>query len=299
MSVQSCFNYTGGKYRLLSQISPLFPNEYDTFVDLFCGSGVVGVNANPKKSVLLNDLESEVIDWYHVLLNNPLSTILNKLYQIIEEFGLSNTSQFSYDYYGADSSSGLTKVNKEAYLRLRKAYNQMPLRSDVKSYYFYLLTAFSFNNQIRFNRNKEFNLPVGKRDFNSNLQKKLVSFYEQMHNKKIMLSSLDFEEVSIESVHDFVYVDPPYLISTASYNENGGWTEKDEMRLLDYLANLNKQNVRFALSNVLLHRGRENEILKEWSKAYNVHHLNYNYNNSNYQIRDKQAKTIEVLITNY
>jgi adenine-specific DNA-methyltransferase len=37
--VKSPLNYTGGKYKLLSQILPLFPNEIDTFIDLF-GGGV-------------------------------------------------------------------------------------------------------------------------------------------------------------------------------------------------------------------------------------------------------------------
>ena len=34
---------------------------------------------------------------------------------------------------------------------------------------------------------------------------------------------------------DFVYVDPPYLITCATYNEQGGWTEKDEKDLLVFL----------------------------------------------------------------
>ena len=37
--IKSPLNYTGGKYKLLPQILPLFPNEIDTFIDLF-GGGV-------------------------------------------------------------------------------------------------------------------------------------------------------------------------------------------------------------------------------------------------------------------
>ncbi|WP_306306929.1 DNA adenine methylase [Helicobacter cinaedi] len=32
--------------------------------------------------------------------------------------------------------------------------------------------------------------------------------------------------------NDFVYIDPPYLITCATYNENGGWDEQDEKDLL-------------------------------------------------------------------
>ena len=47
--IASPLNYTGGKYKLLPQLLPLFPNEVNTFVDLFCGGCNVAVNANAKK----------------------------------------------------------------------------------------------------------------------------------------------------------------------------------------------------------------------------------------------------------
>lgn len=97
----------------------------------------------------------------------------------------------------------------------------------------------------------------------------------------------------------FIYADPPYLITTAAYNENGGWSEKDEKDLYDYLDKANENNIKFALSNVIIHNGRENEILKSWASKYNLYVLNYNYNNSNYQSKAKQSETVEVLVTNY
>ena len=35
--IKSPLNYTGGKFKLLPQILPLFPDNIDTFVDLFAG----------------------------------------------------------------------------------------------------------------------------------------------------------------------------------------------------------------------------------------------------------------------
>ena len=46
--IQSPLNYTGGKYKLLNQILPHFPDNTDTFVDLFCGGCNVGVNVNAR-----------------------------------------------------------------------------------------------------------------------------------------------------------------------------------------------------------------------------------------------------------
>ena len=39
--IKSCLNYTGGKYKLLNQILPLFPQDIDKFIDLFCGGASV------------------------------------------------------------------------------------------------------------------------------------------------------------------------------------------------------------------------------------------------------------------
>jgi site-specific DNA-adenine methylase len=98
-----------------------------------------------------------------------------------------------------------------------------------------------------------------------------------------------------------VYCDPPYLITTASYNENGGWTEAEETRLLETLDGLSARGIKFALSNVLEHNGRQNQTLMDWIQrtGARVTHLDFNYNNSNYQSKSKGSKTDEVLITNY
>ena len=73
--------------------------------------------------------------------------------------------------------------------------------------------------------------------------------------------------------------------------------------LLSFLDELNGRNIRFALSNVLRSKGKENSILIEWleknAEKYKAIRLNYSYSNSNYQTKDKSSVTEEVLITNY
>ena len=101
---------------------------------------------------------------------------------------------------------------------------------------------------------------------------------------------------------DFVYCDPPYLISNASYNDGKrgfkNWGLKEEAELLDLLDYLNKNGVKFALSNVLTHKGMVNKTLVEWSKKYNIKHIEKTYNNSSYQRKNKDKETREVLIYN-
>lgn len=58
--MKSPLNYTGGKYRILNQIIPIFPKELDLFIDLFSGGSNVGINVNAKKIVCV-DKQKEII----------------------------------------------------------------------------------------------------------------------------------------------------------------------------------------------------------------------------------------------
>ena len=68
------------------------------------------------------------------------------------------------------------------------------------------------------------------------------------------------------------------------------------------LDNLNEKGYKFGLSNVLEHKGKSDDILKEWSKKYNVHYIDRTYANCNYQTKrkaDENSGSIEVFICNY
>lgn len=108
------------------------------------------------------------------------------------------------------------------------------------------------------------------------------------------------------SKNDFVYCDPPYLITSGTYNDGKrgftGWNKAEEYNLLRILDSLNNSNIRFALSNILEHKGICNCILKDWlsERPYNIHYMKSNYKNSNYHSKNlNKGASIEVLITNY
>ncbi len=300
---KSPLNYIGGKYKLLSQILPLFPQNIHTFVDLFCGGGDVGINVQ-SESVLFNDINSEVVGILHAFKTLEKDIIFQIINNAIEYFNLSNASANGYAYYNCESGKGLGKYNKEPYSRLKEYFNNLTERDSQYYILLYVLVIYSFNNQIRFNGRGEFNRPVGKRDFNTKMQTKLNAFIDRLKEKDCVFSSVDFREIDIETldVNDFVYADPPYLITCATYNEQGGWNEDLENALYDYLDQLHAHNIHFALSNVITSKGKVNTILQDWLAAnpqYVCHHLNYNYSNSNYQVKDRQSGSDEVLITNY
>lgn len=298
---QSAINYTGGKFKLLPQILPFFPKEIDCFYDVFLGGANISINLNANKYVG-NDISKHVIDLYKYLSKSDFKPFLEKVEDIIIQYELSNTKLFGYEFYNTSSQVGLKDVNKKAYLKLRKEFNDKVFDEEMMILVFYILIVFGFNNQIRFNSKGDFNIPTGKRDFNIRMETKLKNFMNELQKREIKLYSLDFRDFFKEQTfekNDFVYLDPPYLISNATYNEKSGWTKKDEVDLLKNLDKLNEKNIKFALSNIFYHKGEENKLLIKWANNYNVYKLDFNYNNSNYQSKAKSNNTIEVLITNY
>lgn len=277
--VKSPLNYTGGKYKLLPQLLELFPKQVNTFVDLFAGGGNVSVNVEAEK-VVFNDLMWQVPE-------------------MLQEFKKIGVEESLRKIDGYISSYDLSKENKEGYLALRELYNKG--KSDPLM--LYTLICYSFNNQIRFNNKGAYNMPFGKdrSSFNPTLREKFIIFVQRLQSMEIQFSSKDFRELDLDTLgeNDFVYCDPPYLITVASYNENGGWGEQAERDLLAKLDTLDKAGVKFGLSNVFESKGKENIILKEWAKGYTVHYLDHTYSNCSYHKKDKQSRDIEVFITNY
>ena len=302
--LQSPLNYTGGKYKLLPQLLPYFPQRINTFVDLFCGGCNVGLNV-PAVHTIYNDTNPALMAMYRVFQQQDKETIFAWIDRLITDYGLSRTSVYGYDFYGCQSTKGVASYNKEPYLRLREDFNHRATHDDFYYVMLYVLIVYAFNNQIRFNQQGEFNLPVGKRDFNRSMAKKLSLFIDHIQQQSCEFRCEDFREFAIDSLGptDFVYADPPYLITCATYNEQGGWDETSERDLLQLLDTLSARGVRFGLSNVLRSKGKQNEILLSWLDQhqgdYRAVPLNYSYANSNYQTKDKTSPAEEVLIVNY
>ena len=278
--IKSPLNYVGGKYKLLPQILPYFPDNINTFVDLFGGGFNVGINIEAKR-IICNDLETAVIDLFKELKKLSSEEALKILKDTIEKYELS-------------------KTNEEGFKRIREDYN----KGDRSWNMFYAMLTHAFNNQIRFNKQGEYNMPFGRNrsSFNPNLEKNFIKFIDKLGEINVTFFNSDFNKIKIDMLgeNDFVYCDPPYLITCASYNEQDGWNETKERELLELLDNLNAKGIKFALSNVLENKGKTNEILKVWTEKYNVHYLNYSYSNCNYHAKDKsENSTVEVLITNY
>ncbi|MDR3244536.1 MAG: Dam family site-specific DNA-(adenine-N6)-methyltransferase [Elusimicrobiota bacterium] len=278
--LKSPLNYIGGKYKLLKKIIPQFPNNINTFVDLFCGGANVAINV-PANKIVCNDINSKIIEIFQTFQKLPIDNIIREIEHSIKQFGLD-------------------KENEAGFQSFRKYYNQTHNPIDL-----YTLSCYSFNYQIRFNNNMEYNNPFGRNRsrFSIPMKKNLIAFCQEIKRKQIEWTAIDFKDFSVEMLRkdDFVYCDPPYLITLGSYNDGKrgfkDWKEEQEIQLYNLLDSLNERGIRFALSNVSEHKGKTNKILDSWSKKYRVIDMDYNYSNSCYNTKRQSSR--EILAVNY
>lgn len=280
--IKSPMNYIGGKYKLLPQIMPLFPDNIGTFVDLFAGGFNVAVNVKSNKTIC-NDLNYLIVEMVRTLSYADIDMVLRRIDEKIKEFNL-------------------TKENEEGFKSFRDFYNANHNPIDL-----FTLSCYSFNYQFRFNSNLEYNNPFGRNrsQFSETTRQNLILFIDEMKKKDLEFFTRDFRQIPLDELgeNDFIYCDPPYLITNGSYNDgNRGfhdWGEDEEKGLYEYLDNANKKGIKFALSNVIIHKGKENTILRNWAKQYKIHEINSNYSNCSYQCKGTNLDSREVLITNY
>jgi len=284
-------SYPGNKNAILAQIVPLFPIDKSLFVDVFGGSGVVGVNST-MHNVLCNDNNPFTIEVLRYFYENSADAVINDVETVINHYGLTYSRIMPKGYYKEYKHEGLSLYNKEGYLRLKADYNR---DKDVRK--LVALLIYGFNHYLRFNAAGEFNVPVGKVDFSASIYKNLITFVSEIKTKSLSFSVRDFRDHELYKYEDaFYYFDPPYLVTKAPYNM--GWSEQEEKDLFSILDSLNNRHVPFALSNVFISNGRVNTLLQEWASGYRVIHIQKQYRHSNYQ-KKNITDTDEVLVINY
>ena len=297
--IRSPFFYVGDKYRILSQILPYFPNKINTYVEPFVGGGSVFLNVKAQKFIL-NDIDKNIIKLHNYLYtcSSSQNIFFEQITNRILELDLSHS--FIQDIVPSDLKTKYPKTyyakfNKESYNRLRDEYNKN--KNNILD--LYLLLIYGFNRILRFNSKGDFNLPVGNVDFNKNVANAIKTYFDNVSSKKIHLFNLDYREfINLLTFqdNDFIYLDPPYLITCSEYNKL--WNEDKERGLLVLLDELTCNKVKWAISNLVAdyNKGTHNEIFDNWMQKYNVHEIKSYYISFN---NNKARPTREVLVTNY
>lgn len=296
--VRSPLFYVGDKYKLMQEIKKHFPTNIGRFIEPFVGGGSVFLNVDAD-SYLLNDIDSYVIDIHRMLCSyvGREEKFYNDFNAIVDQYGLSNSyvkdvvpQELKKEY----PKTYIAKYNKQSYINLKNDFNQKR-KTDILM--LYVLLIYGFNRILRFNKSGDFNVPVGDVDFNKNTHNALDDYFNLLKQKQVQWYSMDYRQffklIELQP-NDFVYLDPPYLITSSEYNKL--WNEESERDLLRLLDDLDSNHIRFAISNVTHYRGQTNDIFIKWSNSYNSSPIKSNYISFN----DNTIKNFnEVLVTNF
>lgn len=307
--LKSPLNYTGNKFRILQQIMPYFPNHVGTFVDLFCGGATVGINVNADKVIFI-DSDERVISLLRYLSKCNFKKLLSQLINKIHQYGLSCSYEGKYnDFFKAaipnNKNNGLKEFNKKAFYELRADYNSIKDKnSDSANLLLYLLLVYGFNNDLRFNADGFYNLPCGKTDLNKNNVEKIRRFIERSHESHFEFICGDFRDKKIQTMilnSDFLYADPPYLITDAVYNESTGWSIQEENDLIEFLSKCKQKKIPFVLSNIISKNNGSivNQPLDSFIKNnqdLTVVPIDYHYRSASYNKKNRNANEKEIIV---
>jgi DNA adenine methylase Dam len=283
--------YMGNKKKLIKKgLIDLFPKNINTFVDVFGGSGIVSINTEANRYIL-NDIDTNLLRLYKIFADKSADEIIKHIESRIDEYGLARERTKRNEY---QDKQKITEY-KNAYMNFRNYYNITQQDLD-----FYTLMFYSFSQQFRFNNKGEFNMPCGNDCFSENNKTYIKNGCNFFQNKNVCITNYHFERFTLVNFNknDFVYLDPPYINTTATYNENDGWSYQDETKLLNLCNDLTSKGIKWAMSNVFENKGVTNQHLIDWVNKhnYNVHY----FDGFSYVSCGKgNAKTVEVLITNY
>ena len=254
--------YVGDKYKLVREIRTHFPAHINRLIEPFVGGGSVMMNVDAD-GYLLNDINSYVINLHRMLQGyiGREGEFMNELYTIIDEYELSlslRSDVVPKDMKVANPKTYYARYNKAGYQRMKADFingGQQDMRR------LYLLLIYGFNHMLRFNGKGQFNLPVGNVDFNQNVQDALTDYFRLLSQKRVEWHNEDYRQFLGDTDYqpgDFVYLDPPYLITFSEYNKL--WNDDTERDLLALLDNLNERGINFAISNVTHYRGLTNTL---------------------------------------
>jgi len=188
MIIPTFLKWPGGKRRLISQIDPHIPEEFDRYFEPFLGGGsmffYIKQKYNPKYCEI-SDINQDLIDAFIAVRDKPLELIKKLKY-----FKKNNSKRFYY--------------------KTREKFNDRSLNGLRRVAAFIYLNKICFNGIYRVNSEGKFNVPYGKYSKPEIYNKETILLASSLL-KGVLIKCQNYEKIlsKIKS-EDFIYLDPCY-----------------------------------------------------------------------------------------
>lgn len=222
-NIEPFIRWAGGKTWFLEQFATTISNiDIRNYYEPFLGGGSVFFSLESYKHAYLTDINSDLINAYIQIRDNPQELILK--FQ-----GFENSEQ---QYYHIRQTEFTSEIDKAAQ--------------------FIYLNQTSYNGLYRVNKNGNYNVPYGfRQNWTYNTERILIA------NQKLQgvrLKCCDFKEYKYRiRQNDLVFLDPPY---TVSHNNNGFieynknlFSLNDQYRLRSFIDYIRNKGAYYILTN--------------------------------------------------
>ena len=220
--IQPFLRWAGSKRQLVPRLASYWPGDSTRYFEPFAGSACFFFAIQPKEAIL-GDINADLIRTYCTVRDHP-SLVAAELEQIA--------------------------VNKDTYYRLRHVCPEAMSTTAAAARFIYL-NRFCFNGLYRTNAAGAFNVP-----FASSGTGKLPSLSHLQDCAELLMRAQlrcnDFEAtLQLVQQGDFVYLDPPYAVSTRRvFREYSAtpFSQSDLFRLSRHLNRIDSLGARFLVS---------------------------------------------------
>lgn len=230
--------WAGGKNKILEHFKILYESaQHKRYFDLFSGSLSLPLILKPKKATF-NDINIWLINLYQIV-KDQLPKLLKELkkldddkYNCQEEF-----NKIRYRYNLIKQKEELTEKEK----------------IEMASIFIYLNKR-SFNGLYRENQDGKYNVPFRQYKISIYNKEELVELSKYFNENKIKFKSKSYCKFKVKKFKegDLVYIDPPYYPCNKS-SFTAYWKTpflvKEQKKLAEYCKELDKNNIKFIVSN--------------------------------------------------
>lgn len=304
MTENKLFKWIGGKKWLAEDLDSIFKEalqnkNIDTYIEPFAGglgSFLYTINTlkdNGIKNVVLNDLNSNLINLYLNIQKNPKQTF--NLYWKIEtayQKTVSNEARLLHYHKDKDKLKPLLLEARSYFEEIKDKYNSSQTGLE-KSVMFLFLVKHCFNGVYRENLSGKFNTPFNWKSDIYNKEKVLKTFetYNQIFNNfNISFINEDVFSVINNNLNNknksLFYFDPPYMNDNDKENKynKDHFTKNDQIKLLEIYKNLD--NVIFSNHYLELFKDFCEKENFNYQEVFRKNHMNPNSKSNNFNVSE-------------
>lgn len=272
--MEPILKWAGGKRQCLNALRRFIPREEIIkggyhYYEPFIGGGSVCF-ALDFPFVHINDLNTEIVNVYEVIRDNP-----EELIQVLKEHNLNHSSEYYYQIRALDRDPDYGKLS-----------------CVLKAARVIYLNRTCYNGLYRVNSKGFFNVPVGRYLHpNIVMEDRIRALHNYFTSNEIVITNQDFKTaVDAARSGDFVYFDPPYDYDDSGFTSyyQGGFSHDDTTRLKETCDELLDRGCTVLVSN------NETKFISELfgDPRYRVFHLNANRSINSKGEKRKTAKEI-------